>query len=54
VAFNTAYVLIPWSWVNKEISSDIGGHRAKKVGFKTCAIIILSTAQENRNEDREH
>jgi transposase len=48
VAFNNAYVLVSWSWVSRKKSSDIRDHRAKKVGFKTCAIMALTTAQGNR------
>jgi transposase len=35
-------------WAGKIFSCDMSNHRAKKVGFKTCAIIALSTAQESR------
>ncbi len=34
--------------IGEKISSDIGDHRAKKVGFKTCAIIALTSAQGSR------
>ncbi len=38
-------------WFNgrsRKKSSDIRDHKAKKVGFKTCAIMVLTTAQGNR------
>jgi transposase len=48
MAFNAVYTCNPCPCTGKKISSDIGGHTAKKVGLKTCAIIVLSTAQESR------
>jgi len=48
VAFNAFYVCNPCPWVDKKYSGNISDHMAEKVGFKTCAIMALTTAQENR------
>jgi hypothetical protein len=41
VAFNAIYSLIPWWGQAKIFSYDIGDHRTKKLGFKTCVIMAL-------------
>ena len=40
--------LISWSVIGAFFASDIGDYRAKKVGFRTCAIVVLLTAQGSR------
>jgi hypothetical protein len=54
VAFNAVYALNPWPWTGINFSSDIGDYRAKKVDFKTCAIMDSSIGQGQPNENREH
>jgi hypothetical protein len=40
--------------MGKKIPSDIGDHRAKKVGFKTCAIVVCNNSTGKPDENREH
>ena len=48
IALNEFFACNPCREGGKKYSGNIGNYKAKKVEFKTCAIIALTTALENR------